>query len=206
MSNPSMTHQFPKKSMKLEKHFKFNSRVQTWLNRVTVQCNLFFYRKFGQYRENKVGLVEAFFDLHHRSTFRRIQIRRNYQPGNHFYVKACLDQFQFRWLRHSTIDIGNAVSNPLMFNHLSKMKFVSGLLTPMSLHHVKKFAALSLAKNVPTFARVVNFGGSSWFEIISHSRVATLQATIPVCKIVKISSGANFSGARSISNHSAISS
>lgn len=76
----------------------------------------------------------------------------------------------------------------------------------MSLHHVKKFAALSLAKNVPTFALVVNFGGSSWFEIISHNRVATLHATIPVCKIVKISSGANFSGARSISNHSAISS
>ena len=146
-----------------------------------VQCSLFFYRKFGQYQESREELVAVFFDLNHRNTFRQTRIGRNYQP------KMWFDFDSRFWSGEPWFGLG-------------------GSLTPMSLHHVKKFAALSLAKNVPTFARVVNFGGSSWFEIISHSLVATLQATIPVCKIVRISSGANFSGARSISNHSAISS
>ena len=31
----------------------------------------------------------------------------------------CLDEFHFRWLENSVIEIGKAVSNPMIFNHLN---------------------------------------------------------------------------------------
>ena len=33
---------------------------------------------------------------------------------------ACLDDFNFRWLENSVIEIGKAASIPLIFNHLNK--------------------------------------------------------------------------------------
>ena len=129
-----------------------------------------------------------------------------WDAGDRYYTLK-IQQYNEKSRQHNDSSNMSSTSKSVTFiKSPTSMLACSVLLTPMSLHHVKKLAALSLAKNVPTFALVVNFGGSSWFEIISHNRVATLHATIPVCKIVKISSGANFSGARSISNHSAISS